>query len=84
MKRSRLIVGQKMTIKKVGKDDFVGFKPGDKVSILDDKLFSGPQALEPGETLEISVLRDGENIQLPYTVRTVEGSKVTTYEKPRK
>ena len=75
VKRSRLIVGQKMTIKKVGKDDFVGFKPGDKVSILDDKLFSGPQALEPGETIEISVLRDGENIQLPYTVRTVEGSK---------
>jgi predicted metalloprotease with PDZ domain len=75
VKRSRLIVGQKMTIKKVGKDDFVGFKPGDKVSILDDKLFSGPQALEPGETIEISVLRDGENIQLPYTVRMVEGSK---------
>lgn len=75
VKRRRLIVGQKMTIKKVGKDDFVGFKPGDKVSILDDKLFSGAQALEPGETIEISVLRDGENIQLPYTVRTVEGSK---------
>ena len=75
VKRSRLIVGQKMTIKKVGKDDFVGFKPGDKVSILDDKLFSGSQALEPGETIEISVLRDGENILLPYTVRTVEGSK---------
>ena len=75
VKRSRLIVGQKMTIKKVGKGDFIGFKPGDKVSILDDKLFSGPQALEPGETIEISVLRDGENIQLPYTVRTVEGSK---------
>ena len=75
VKRSRLIVAQKMTIKKVGKGDFIGFKPGDKVSILDDKLFSGPQALEPGETIEISVLRDGENIQLPYTVRTVEGSK---------
>ena len=75
VKRSRLIVGQQMTIKKVGKDDFVGFQPGDKVSILDDKLFSGPQALEPGETIEISVLRDGQNIKLPYTVRTVEGSK---------
>ena len=75
VKRSRLIVGQKMTIKKVGKNDFVGFKPGDKVSILDDNLFSGPQALQPGETIEISVLRDGENIQLPYIVRTVEGTK---------
>jgi len=75
VKRSRLIVGQKMTIKKVGKDDFVGFQPGDKVTILDDKLFSGPKALEPGETIEISVLRDGQNIKLPYTVRTVEGSK---------
>ena len=75
VKRSRLIVDQKMTIKKVGKGDFVGFQPGDQVSILDDKLFSGPQALEPGETIEISVLRDGQNIKVPYTVRTVEGSK---------
>lgn len=75
VKRSRLIVGQKVTIKKVGKDDFMGFKSGDKVSILDDKLFSGPQALEPGETIEISVSRDGQDIQLPYKVRTIEGSK---------
>ena len=75
VKRSRLIVDQKMTIKKVGKGDFVGFQPGDQVSILDDKLFSGPQALEPGETIEISVLRNGQNIKVPYTVRTVEGSK---------
>jgi len=75
VKRSRLLVGQKMTIKKVGKEDFMGFKPGDKVSIIDDKLFSGPQALEPGETIEISVLRDGQDIKLPYKVRTIEGSK---------
>ena len=45
------------------------------MSILDDKLFSGPQALEPGETIEISVSRDGQDIQLPYKVRTIEGSK---------
>lgn len=75
VKRSRLIVGQQMTIKKVGKDDFVGFQKGDKVSILDDKLFDGPEALEPGETIELTVMRDGKEIKLPYTVRTVEGTK---------
>ena len=75
VKRSRLIVGQQMTIKRVGKDDFVGFQKGDKVSILDDKLFDGPEALEPGETIELTVMRDGKEIKLPYTVRTVEGSK---------
>jgi predicted metalloprotease with PDZ domain len=75
VKRSRLIVGQQMTIKKVGKADFVGFQKGDKVSILDDKLFNGPEALEPGETIELKVIRDGKEIKLPYTVRTVKGTK---------
>ena len=75
VKASRLVVGRRRTIKKVGKKDFVGFKEGDKVSIIDEKLFSGNAKLKEGDTVELQVLRDGEEISLPYTVKKVTGSK---------
>ena len=75
VKASRLVVGRRRTIKKVGKKDFVGFKEGDKVSIIDEELFSGNAKLKEGDTVELQVLRDGEEITLPYTVKKVTGSK---------
>lgn len=75
VKRERITRNGKYVIKKVGTNDFIGFKVGDKVSNYKDQFKDEYGYVKAGETVMLEVERDGETLIIPYSVQTKSGVK---------
>ncbi len=76
IKQSFLMINNKRTVKKVGKNDIVGFKKGDKVDNterIDCFKDKNGNFVPEGTIISISVLRNGKKIYLNFPAKYKKG-----------
>jgi len=77
VKCAMITVANKKTVKKVGKNDIVGFKKGDKVDrndVFDCFKDKNGDFVAEGTNISITVSRNDEDIKLNFPARFKEGS----------
>ena len=75
VKRSRMARKGRYTIKKVGKNDKIGLQEGDLLTSYKDNLQTEFGYLSKDEVIQLEVQRNGDEIILPYTIKTSNGVK---------
>ena len=68
-------VGGMATVKKVGDTDPLGLQKGDRIKGFSDKLSTADGFVAEGTKIMIEVERDGELLELPYSVRYTTGAR---------
>jgi predicted metalloprotease with PDZ domain len=75
VKTRRLRGSNYMLVKKVGKKEQLGLQSEDRFALVDAMLETPYGPIEEGTVIPLQVIRNEKELEIPYTVRYMEGAK---------